>query len=408
MLEHRTLLYAGLPKEPGLAEGAGDAGDADGLIWLAREKATATYYASSSFVEGAGRVVEYEVGQQLRLLSLTDTSVLQQISKLLADHGKADAASGLHFMLGYRMSSRTQHREFLERANTHDVDLDQYGLSTDGSKLRSDDDRILKRCSIDKVDEAVILSMREVLERHGIDGVVMDPVTTHYMPRESRFHPSWHWEACVWSQRKLVPCAPAAASGVSVAGPSSGTVVTALTVQGPLLAWFLLDPVGICAQAEAEGLRHVRKMAEFRKKKIRTGLVPLAVGASKTDRPQADVICEVAAELTGAGYHVPSEADLIAQGWKDALVGILFVHGPTEEGSQQWTELGRWTRSIGTWGVANLIDPVRSRAFDAPLGDWWAAKPCGNWTRIKPTVVAEYGLASAIAGEVDIELPLIE
>ena len=178
--------------------------------------------------------------------------------------------------------------------------------------------------------------------------------------------------------------------------------MTAITIQGPLLAWFLLDPTGACARAEEAGYPHIRKLAEFRSRPIKRGrIAPLAVGGNKNmqgeNTPQADVIAEATRILVSLGECVPSEAELIAKGWQNSLVGMLYFTGSAVKNTREWAKLGRWTGSIGKWTTANLIDPVRSHTFASPLTDWWAKKPCGQWTRIKKGVMKQIRAADRAA-----------
>ena len=170
--------------------------------------------------------------------------------------------------------------------------------------------------------------------------------------------------------------------------------LSAITVQGPLLAWFLLDPTGACARAEAKGYHAIRKLAEFRSAAIRMGIVPLAVGTSSSLRPQKNVIAEASSILRSLGEYVPTEKELIDAGWFDALVGSLYITGSACASEPAWAELGRWTQDIGRWPTANLIDPALSRAFEAPVmgSSWWMAKPCGKFTKIQKKVISDLGL----------------
>jgi hypothetical protein len=134
-------------------------------------------------------------------------------------------------------------------------------------------------------------------------------------------------------------------------------------IQGPQLAYCMLDPYGeIQAAAKKLNLPDLRKRAEFRKLALLKGrpypwFCPLGVGKGK-DRPQNNIVQEVAACLQLAGYSMPTEEELIAKGWWGSTVGVLHMTGTAEEGDPRWNALGRWTRDIGKWKAPNIFDDL--------------------------------------------------
>ena len=136
-----------------------------------------------------------------------------------------------------------------------------------------------------------------------------------------------------------------------------------IIIQGAQLAYCMLDPYAeIQAAAKELNLPDLRKRAEFRKLALLKGrpypwFCPLGVGKGK-DRPQNNIVQEVAACLQHAGYRMPTEEELIAKGWWGSIVGVLHMTGTAEEGDPRWNALGRWTRDIGKWKAPNIFDDL--------------------------------------------------
>ena len=162
---------------------------------------------------------------------------------------------------------------------------------------------------------------------------------------------------------------------------------------------------GVIAQAaDVLDLSDLRKLAEFRKSRIGGARYPqwraLAVG--KTDDvgaeyPQQAVVEEVECVLKRANMQMPTTAQLVAQGWSEAVVGVLCFNGSaTEKDKEPWKRLGRWTEHIGDWKTANLFDDICSVALSegpfrgilAEDGRWWPwwqqpqLRPVSTWTSL--------------------------
>ena len=160
-------------------------------------------------------------------------------------------------------------------------------------------------------------------------------------------------------------------------------------VQGPQLAWCMLDPDGAIARASAAtGLQDLRKLAEFRKEAclVAGKDYALVVGKGK-HRPQASVIASVQQILEGARETMPTEASLVERGWWDAVVGVIRVTHHAQSGDESWALLGRWTQETKDWKTANIFDAEGSFALRAPFPNYWVTRPCSSFVRMNDAAV---------------------
>ena len=164
-------------------------------------------------------------------------------------------------------------------------------------------------------------------------------------------------------------------------------------VQGPQLAWCMLDPDGTIARASAAtGEKDLRKLAEFRTRPLTPGRHhALAVGQGRT-RPQASVITSVKRILESVGETMPTEASLRQRGWWNAIVGVIHVTHKAQAGEASWASLGRWTQETEGWSVANVFDAHGSFALRAPIPDYWQQTsgnktPCSSFPRMNDKAI---------------------
>ena len=203
---------------------------------------------------------------------------------------------------------------------------------------------------------------------------------------------------------------------------------SAVIIQGPLLAWLMLDPTGAIRRAEKVlHLGDLRKLAEFRIHVIGGAHAKfprykaLAVGIRKdkgrpNDRPQRAVVDAVCTLLVRAGEEVPTEEQLKARGWWGAVVGVLLLTGSaTQQDADSWAALGRcevaWfeptqrlvfltciyipsiltgpgTAHLGKYRVANLFGATSFALPHRISSPWWTAKlttPQCSWVEMSAT-----------------------